>query len=660
MDIGLMVPVSGSSARAVTAAPSKPRMSSRMVAALVAGAWALSYLCDLLNLDVLLIPLVFLAFASVLRTGTGTMDRLVVAVLVGSGVILIVGLVTSLTPVRMLPAPSAAILLTLVVAAAWTSRREPRIPLRFRGTDLLIAGSGAVALYYIHKPLAGLSPIKQLIYSTTSEDRFTHFATFDAVHVNGGYGFYHGFNPNYPQGMHYLLAWLDTFLRSSADPGPTPAEFYRYFVYIQILFAFMVAAVVWAARWIAEPHLRGWRSTTACAAVASVMLAGAFVNLVVQCFDAEVLGLALVVVACALSIRPASSAWEHLAIAGLATVAITYTYNAYVVFVVGSFACSTFIYRRRYKGRLRLMAAGYVGFLVVAAYPTLRSLAGGMDYKAQALLGGNSVAMDKSMLAGLVFLVLASLAAPASRRLPRPAAAAATVGGAVTVLFAFAWWQEAEAGSTSYYTSKFVAGCFVLALIAAPVSGFLLISAVSGSRGGVAGTIRRGLLTVGTCVVAVTILTGVRWGLPGDANSGNSWRTSALVSWSGGASRDGTELLVEQAFENSGAQFGTSPVIVLSSNDGYMNYRQTRFFATLQRRSDLGLTLANTILRAHLGGPVDNKAAFQSGMGILETSIKECTSPPYILVGNRQTADRIRQTLSQDQVSVTVLWYPLV
>jgi hypothetical protein len=126
----------------------------------------------------------------------------------------------------------------------------------------------------LNAPTAGKSFAQKLPYIAAREDMFNHYTLYDTIHRIGGYTFLNLgavkpymspglLNPTamefYPQGMHYLFAVADIFLRSTTNPGTNFGEYDRFALYNTAVLAVLAAMLVWAARWIAGPGLAGWR-----------------------------------------------------------------------------------------------------------------------------------------------------------------------------------------------------------------------------------------------------------------------------------------------------------------------------------------------------------------------------------------------------------------
>jgi hypothetical protein len=223
------------------------------------------------------------------------------------------------------------------VIAGWLTGRRPSLPRRWLGSDVVVLGSGLFAFLAAYAPIAGAPLAKRFSFSAVTTDRFNHFALFDTIHRLGGYAFLHQSQAQvfvryptavaYPSGSHFLYAVFDIFLRSTTDPGAAVAEFSRYFVYVLAGYAFLVMALVWAARWIAGPLMAGWRQVLICSAVAGLALGGPLVQMVELGLDSEILGLAFLALAVAVTVRPPRVVHEQVLIVSALLIAVAYCYN---------------------------------------------------------------------------------------------------------------------------------------------------------------------------------------------------------------------------------------------------------------------------------------------------------------------------------------------
>ena len=222
-------------------------------------AWTIPALLHVIRLDLAVWLLLLVGTGSLLRSGAALLDRLFFAGVILAGGLLTAGLMFSVWPWGLAPVPVGGTLLSLLVVIACLTRRIPRLPLRVGWSDGAIVGSGLATFAAIYHPLLGLSLTHRLTYSTTQLDRLAHFALLQTIGRVSGYAFLHQSEARisvqtpteyvYPQGSHFLLAAIDAFSRLSGSPV---GNYDRYFVYVLVAFAMLVACIVWAARWIAD------------------------------------------------------------------------------------------------------------------------------------------------------------------------------------------------------------------------------------------------------------------------------------------------------------------------------------------------------------------------------------------------------------------------
>ncbi|WP_162688829.1 MULTISPECIES: hypothetical protein [unclassified Streptomyces] len=658
-------------------APGGTRRRWSVLGAALAASWALPLLLDALALDVVLIPVLVLAIASLMRVGGGLLDRIVVAAFVLCGAVMSFGLLFSVWPWGLAPVPGAGLLLSVVSLAGWLSGRRPRIPLRLRGSDALVAGTAAVVWHYMHHPLIGKSVTERLALFITSEDRLGHFSYFDGIHHVGGYAFLHQeaartymMTPSeavYPQGTHFLLAWIDVLVKSSTDGGPGVEMMNRYLLYVIGGYALLCAALVWAARWIGGPRLRGWRAAAVCATVMAVMLSGSMAELVERGFDSETAGLLFLTVGLALLVRPAMGRAEFAVVAVAALVAVTFVYNLYGALIGLALAAVLIVHRRRFARRriplLVFLAAG----AVVAGLPSLFSVLTKLDVSKTSNLPGPMVVPDRPVLIGCALLAVLAASLPANRKTGTGRMVLALVLGAATVIGLFGAWQKHTIGHFSYYFEKLAAAGLVIALISLGLVGLALLPAARTARGSVWS--RRGgtLLRSGLATAAALALFGnVQFGVPSGWSHPSAWYGNPMLLWAkGGPKTDlgpATEALAGRDLDRA-----APPLIALYSNDPYMNLQSTFLAQLLTHRAGDMVGLYETV-RVKTGGPADEKDAakdrdaardYAPSLEHLKKAIASCATPPTVLVADRAVADRLRADLERDGVRATVLHAPV-
>jgi hypothetical protein len=543
---------------AQAALPAHPEPSRSLrpwwLAVSLCAAWLVPLALNELRLDVILPVALLLAVASVLRSGTNVVDRLMLSAALLAGAILALGLLFSVWPWGLHPVPVAGTCFSLVVVVSWLTHRRPSLPRRWLGSDLVVLGSGIVAFCAAYAPVAGLSPAKRLAFSTITTDRFNHFALFDTIDRLGGYTLFHQSQARlsvqtptevvYPAGMHFLFALFDTFLRSATGPGAVLPEYSRYFSYVMAAYAFLVMALVWAARWVAGPRLAGWRRFVICGAVAALAIGGPLVKMIEYGLDSDILGLAFLALGVAVAARPPRIVVEHVLIAGALLIAVAYCYNLFAVPLGLGMGAAAIVYRHRLRRHLGFTLIAAAAACALAFYPSAVSLASGFNAQALTLAHtGWYVPLPGPLLAGLALVtVVATMASAASRRLPVSQAMTAQLLVSAIVIGAFAVYQLSEMHRTSYYFNKLLVAGYVTCLVGLGGAGSLLrplrARASRASRGAPVGRATwlrearlaavAGVAGVAAVIVATLFQAGLSGGRP------LVWVGSRLANWSAG------------------------------------------------------------------------------------------------------------------------------
>ncbi|MER6203003.1 hypothetical protein ABT234_37230 [Streptomyces sp. NPDC001586] len=645
------------------------RRSPTVLAAALAASWAVPLLLHAVALDVLLLPVLVLTIAALIRVGGGLLDRLVVAAFLLCGAVMGFGLLFSVWPWGLAPVPGAGLLLTIASVAGWLARRRPRIPLRLRGSDALVAGTVAVVWHYVHHPVAGKSAADRLAYFVTSEDRMGHFSYFTGIRQVGGYAFLHQdaartymMTPSeavYPQGSHFLLAWVDALVTSSAEVGSALAMTNRYFLYVLAAYALFCGALVWAARWIGGPRLRGWRAAAVCATAAAVMMSGSMAELIERGFDSETIGLLFLAVALALLVRPAAGRTEFVLLAAAGLIAVTYVYNLYGALVGIALVAALLVHRRRFAGRWIPVLGALVAATLVAGLPSVFSVLTKLDVAKTSNLAGPMVIPDRPVFIGLGLLAVVAGTLPVNRRTGIGRTVPALVIGGAALIGVFGAWQKHTIGYYSYYFEKLTAAGLVIALLSLGLIGLMLPPA-----GGTAGTAlrRRADLLLRSCLAAAAALAlfgGVQWGVPSGWGHPSAWDGSPMLKWSRGEAKSSDIGPPAAALTGRDLPGVTTPVIALYGNDAYLNLRST-FLAQILTHQAGNMVGLYEVFHVKVGGPATaGEEEYQTSLGHLKTAIASCPAPPTVLVGDRKTADRLRTDLAAAGSAATVVHAPL-
>ncbi|WP_380588838.1 hypothetical protein [Streptacidiphilus monticola] len=635
-----------------------------------------------------LLVLVLLGTAAAVRSGGVLLDRLVLAGLLLCGEVLLLGLLLSVWPWGLSVPLSCSLLLTAAGLWWWAAGRRPELPLRFRPSDLLVLGTGLFTARQLLRPLRGLTDVQQLAYDAQAPDAYVHYAVLDGIQRLHGYLFLHAdaartfvktpTETAYPQGSHFLLAWIDLVLRDGRVETDALAGFTWLFHVQLLLLALLSALVVWGARWVGGPRLRGWRTGAVCGLLAGLVTASPFVVLIRYGFYSEVLGLVVVAAAVALLVRPAFPLPEQAAVVVAAGTAIAYTYNVYLGLFGFAAVGLMLVERARIRPALRwwlpvvLLGAG------LAALPTLIAVTTSLNVADQANAGGSPASTQSLLLlVALGLLVPLTLLRPALRGVPAARSGLAVVLGGGLTLLAFAAWQLSTRHSLSYYFHKDATGTVVALLVLSGGAGWLLRPAPvpRGRWGRVPGA----LAAVAATAIAALLALNVDWGVqtPTTTNTASAFAGLPLSGWAHGDFREpGTSLDVggarsgraaqadyggrthsrgpdldttappgAQAAESRQLREATGPVMVLDRADGWANRRDSFLAATLRHRQGDMTGVDMEIYQVDMGPEVPSPAVYRSSLWHLAAAVRAEHEPVTVLVANAELADRIRRDL---------------
>ncbi|MFJ4678803.1 hypothetical protein [Kitasatospora sp. NPDC088783] len=650
-----------------TAGPTPVRRDPRRLVGALAAAWLLPVLLHSVGLDVLLLPALLLFVASLLRTGGVLLDRLVAAGVVLTGAVLSFGLLFSLWPWGLAPVPTGGVLLSAVALAGWTAGREPRLPLRARWADLLVLGVGGLVWHYLSHPLIGKSAADRLGYFATAEDRFGHFSYFDGIRHVGGYAFLHQeaartymMTPAeavYPQGSHFLLAWIDALVRGTTDPGSAVGAMNRYLFYVLACYTLLCTLLVWGARYLGGPRLRGWRTAAVCGSVAALVLASNDVDLIGHGFDSMIVGLMFLAAVLPLLIRASMGRGDFLVIAVTGLVMVTYAYNLYGVFVGFAVLGALLVHRRRLGGRWSygLLVLG----LGLAGLPSAVSVLSKLDVASTANLAGPMVGADRVLLIGAGLLALLAALAPSNRRTAVGRSLQVVLLGSGLAIGGFGWWQLHTIGYYSYYFEKMAAAGIVVALLGLGALGSVIRTGTTVPRSSPRPARWRAFgadaaLSGLALAAALSLFAGVQWGVLTAWNKPAAWYSNPLVAWGKGDARTDIAPMAEMLAGRDLARAGDGPVIALYSNDGYQNLRSTFVAELMEHRGAEMLVLYGT-LNVKLGADPVPEAQYQESMDKLRAMVSQLGAEPTLLVADKNVADRVRADLSAHQLPATVL-----
>jgi len=661
-------PVGGGTVAAPVRDRGPSRQGAALVAVLVAAAWLLPLAAHASHVDWLILIAAWLGIASLLRAGRLLVDRLVLAGILLVGFLIAAGLVFSVWPWGLEPVPVGGVTLSTVVLAGAISGRRPRLPRRLVPTDAVILGAAALSWSCMNAPTAGKSFAGKLPYIAAREDMFNHYTLFDAIHRVGGYAFLNLgaikpymspglLNPTamefYPQGMHYLFALVDVFLRSDTDPGSNLGEYNRFALYNVAVLAILAAVLVWAARWIAGPGLAGWRRGFVCVVVGGLAAVGQLTTLYWQAFAAHAAGLVVLAAAIAVCSRPPRAAREQLLLLGAVVVASTFIYNLTAVMVLGMTGIAVAVYWRRLRGHWRFAAGVGVPVICVALVPYAAQAFAGFNASDKFLMWGSALHFSRVPLVVFALAALSAMVTRNGRRSPswRVASFSVLWCGALTV--AMCCYAYLKVGDTTYYCEKLIEGVWVVSLACFGAVGMLLKSDLSiigrARRSGSPSRVENAAAG-GLTAVAAAVLVGVIPLVPTTMANG---APAQNVTW-GAAWRDGfisSDFSAPLATLAKHRLLGDGvPTIVLFADWGQTNWRVSMFNAALNHDRGIITDRAidaimnsnglGTLKLPAAGNPIPAKD--ESSLLNLEALIKSSHVPLRIVVSNRDVADYLR------------------
>ncbi|MFC1413602.1 hypothetical protein ACEZCY_30185 [Streptacidiphilus sp. N1-12] len=640
--------------------------SPKVLVSALALCWLLPLMLGALHLQVLTLVVALLAIGSLVRVGGGLVDRLMVSGLLLSGALMAFGLVASVWPWRLDPLPAGGVLLSVIALAGWYGDRRPRFALRLRWSDGIIAGTGLVVWHFVHRGVTGRLGDGMMMVG----DRFSHFAIFESIGRIGGYLFLHQAAGQvstignaagvYPQGSHFLFAWVDVFVRSSTVPLSTPQSLSRYFTYVLLAFVLLCVCVVWATRWVAGPRLAGWRTGAVCAVSACLVLAEPLPELLREGFDSEIVGLAFVAVSVALLLRPAMGQTEYALVAAAGLVTVAYSYNIYVVFVALPIAAGLLLFRRRQRGHRVALLVWLAAAGAVALLPSAISVFSHFDVGQQSVANGMVIHFDRATVIGLGLAVILSSLVSLSRPTATQVLVLVAAVGTVAVLGVFAAWQIHRSGTVSYYFEKLALAAFVVFLTSlGSVGGLLRPLARRGRSAPLPRRLQEPLLAVGVGAAALSLFAGFQWGIPSVGRTSAQWRLSSLVSWSterqGNQLAEGTRTFMARDMARS-----TAPVITLYRGSGSLNWQTAYLAQALLRRNGM-MTEFGALCKVDMGSSYISGPRYRQSLEQLRLLVHGLPSRPTILVGNKRLSEQIDHDLNGGGVNTAkVLFAPLI
>jgi hypothetical protein len=635
-----------------------PRL--RVAVPALAAAWLVPTGTDLLGIDWLLLPVMLLGTASLIRVGSTLLDRVMVAAGVLAGGLICAGLGFSYWPWGLDPLPVAGVVLSTLVVVSALLGRAPELPPRLRGSDLIALLAGAAVVLIGLSPFRGLGYPDVLVFAVRDEDQIRHFALVDTIQRIGGFPFLHPERARpsleqptemvYPSGSHYLTALIDNFVRSTGDLGDPQDAYLRVFLYLICGCAFLTAALVWGAAWLAGPGSSGWRRSTVAATVAGLAATGYVVMIMlIQGFYSEVYGLAFLALAVVLIARPAARVREQVLIVCMLLIAVAYCYNLFLVPATVGALIALVVQRKRLLRDRWFVGVAAVVFGAIALTPVVLPQLTGFSQADQLLAVTGLARTPRTLLVTVCALGLAGALTRAGRRSSVWRVWRWQVALTLVVLVAFKLYQRAILhGGSAYYFEKALHGTTIVALVGLGSCVHLVRADAFGT---VARTVRGRVLSWTAAVTAGALITGaISFTTPIDYEGGINEDSTWASVWIDRRPRNVPyhwELIKLQKL----GYFGDGiPTLVFSDERGRNNRRLTMFLSVQNHNMGVMTPLMNVMLSTDaLGGKnvrgvragTFTPAAEEAWQG-LRAALLANRLPLRVVVANPDLAVRLR------------------
>ena len=304
------------------------------------------------------VPIVLvLALASLVRVGETVLDRVMVTLALGTGLLCVAGLGFSLWPWGLDPLPVAQTAWAGIWALALLTGRRPAVP-RWSSADLAIPVAGVFALLPAWRILHADGFEGRLALVMIGEDNARHMMWWAGIRDSGTYLFMAGDRfPGsvikgtefYPQAWHFVAAVLDRF----AGEGGGLAEVDHYIAWTLLTHAYLLLNVVWLTM-VTRRRFGALQAVGAAVVAGSLVTGGELFRPVVSGYPAESLGLSLALSAAAvaaLSSTRARGATCREAMLVLAATVVATSFAYYVFLVPIGLFVAVWLWRRRHDVR---------------------------------------------------------------------------------------------------------------------------------------------------------------------------------------------------------------------------------------------------------------------------------------------------------------------
>ncbi|MGW2539731.1 hypothetical protein ACWC5I_02355 [Kitasatospora sp. NPDC001574] len=439
-------------------------------------------LFHLVSADLLTFALVWFAAASLIRSQSTALDRLMISggLLIGWACAL--SLLTSYWPWGLHPvalAEATAIPLAAVVLVQGPRPARRRAPLRAllrrlvptRDFPLLltVAAAGAFLLY----PILRRDAIDRLATIITAEDLARHAALYDTILRLGGLTSLHQTEAaetvtlglgTYPQGSHLTMAVLTSFLHGGTARGSGLAQISLFVALFAVVTAGLTAALLWAVQRAAGPALRGWRGLALAVPMAVYLVVAELPRMHGRGFLSEIFALGLLALLVALAIRPLSRTREQVVALGALAVGVSFGHYLLLPVAATTVLAWAVVHWRGWRRHWPTVLATSLAAGALVLFPPFVNAKSAGSADVLTLPGGIGP-VGRHLLLPVVVAAFAALLTRRSLANKPRRVALITLASVSALCFGVMEYQLITVGSTSYFYEKMIHQLLVIGVI---------------------------------------------------------------------------------------------------------------------------------------------------------------------------------------------------
>ncbi|MCP2327394.1 hypothetical protein HDA40_005901 [Hamadaea flava] len=586
-----------------------------MACGLLLLAWALGFGLVALHVAWLLVPIAWLSVAALLRVGESLLDRLIAGALVITGFVMAAGLVFSVWPWGLDPAPVAGVTLSAVVLAGVLSGRRPRLP-RPQWRDAVPVGASLVITTLAALPYLRATDFAGVLGAMMSgEDSSRHASLVDQIRDIGAYTFIHPrmtsdiLNPgmsDYPQGWHLVAAIIENLLTSTTRLGSGENGIVLLVVLMLATFFALMLVVTWGAGRVAGPRRSPGAYLLIVLGAGWLAAWSELVRTMVYTYPAEMACLAFLGALVVAVVRPAVKVRDQIVLIAALTIGVGSTYYLFLPIAVVIAVGGVIMDRRRMRRVPFSVAAGVLVAGLSAAQAAAAVVLGKRDEQIAVGALGDIRPIEIALFALLIIAgVVLGRRRPAWRRYAVPLVTA--LAAAVGILL----YQVLSGGDPGYYFGKML-HVVVLVLIL----GVAAVGEVAGPALRRLSSRPRVRTTAAVGVLAVFAVGQIVFGIPSLTDF--PWLTSQAAAKTGLPSQARTIVAVHRACPTDPDR---PTVVFFSDPEQRYGYSESIFLAALQRQAGRGYRVAYSLPWSS----VEKRA---------DAIVRRATKPVRIVVGD--------------------------